>query len=106
MITEERILSISNSLCSSSRKSGPKLFNKVLNKTIGINNSNSDFSEKVIEVYYNLKVPEYYEHSLKNKDTKISSSGALISYSGKKTGRSPKDKRIVDSKYNEHIWYD
>ena len=106
MITEERILSISNSLCSSSRNCGPKLFNRVLNKTIGINNSNSDFSEKVIEVYYNLKVPEYYEFSLKNKDTKISSSGALISYSGKKTGRSPKDKRIVNSKYNEHIWYD
>ena len=42
-----------------------------------------------------MSVPEYYEHSLKEPGTMISSTGALISYSGKKTGRSPTDKRIV-----------
>ena len=108
-IFEKRILSISNSLKSTSRETGPKLYNKTLDKVVGgsYKNNNSDFSEKVIEIFYNLTVPEYYEHSLSNNTTKISSSGALISYSGKKTGRSPYDKRIVDSNnYNKYIWYD
>ncbi len=108
-IFEKRILSISNSLKSTSRETGPKLYNKTLDKVVGgsYKNNNSDFSEKIIEVFYNLTVPEYYEHSLSNNTTKISSSGALVSYSGKKTGRSPYDKRIVDSNnYNKYIWYD
>jgi len=108
-IFEKRILSISNSLKSTSRETGPKLYNKTLDKVVGgsYKNNNSDFSERIIEVFYNLTVPEYYEHSLSNNTTKISSSGALVSYSGKKTGRSPYDKRIVDSnKYNKYIWYD
>ena len=95
---EKRMLSISQSLKSTSRKTGPKIYNKYLNKVIGGSNRNdSDFSEKVINIHYNLTVPEYYEHSLLDKNTKITSSGALISYSGKKTGRSPLDKRIVFS---------
>ncbi len=103
---EKRILSVSNSLKSTSRSTGPKVFNKYLNKIIGgSNKNNSDFSDKVIEINYNLTIPEYYEHSLKNNTTKISSTGALISYSGKKTGRSPTDKRIVYSdKYNKYFW--
>ena len=102
------MISISQSLKSTSRSTGPKVYNKYLNKIIGGSNRNdSDFSEKVINIHYNLSVPEYYEHSLKDEDTKISSSGALISYSGKKTGRSPKDKRIVYSeKYNKYFWLD
>jgi phosphoenolpyruvate carboxykinase (ATP) len=105
---QERLLSISNSLKSTSRETGPKLSNKNIDNIIGgSKDNNSDFSEKVIEIFYNLTVPEYYEHSLNNENTRISSSGALISYSGKKTGRSPNDKRIVDSElYNKHIWYD
>ena len=103
---EKRMISISQSLKSTSRSTGPKVCNKYLNKIIGGSNRNdSDFSEKVINIHYNLSVPEYYEHSLKNKDAKISSSGALISYSGKKTGRSPNDKRIVFSdEYNKYYW--
>ena len=105
---EKRMISISQSLKSTSRSTGPKVCNKYLNKIIGGSNRNdSDFSDKVINIHYNLSVPEYYEHSLKNVDTKISSSGALISYSGKKTGRSPKDKRIVFSEnYNKYFWLD
>ena len=103
---EKRMISISQSLKSTSRSTGPKVCNKYLNKIIGGSNRNdSDFSEKVINIHYNLNVPEYYEHSLKDGDTKISSSGALISYSGKKTGRSPTDKRLVYSeKYNKYFW--
>lgn len=105
---EKRMISISQSLKSTSRSTGPKVLNNYLNKIVGGNNRNdSDFSEKVINIHYNLTVPEYYEHSLLDKDTKISSSGALISYSGKKTGRSPKDKRLVYSeKYNKYFWLD
>tara|TARA_A100001015_G_scaffold318196_1_gene437305 strand:+ start:985 stop:2685 length:1701 start_codon:yes stop_codon:yes gene_type:complete len=106
---EKRLLSISNSLKSTSRLTGPKVCNKYSKNIIGgsSKNNNSDFSEKIIEIFYNLTVPEYYEHSLTDSDTKIASSGALISYSGKKTGRSPTDKRIVDSSnFNQYIWYD
>ena len=36
-----------------------------------------------------------YEDAICNEGVIISSSGALINFSGKKTGRSPKDERIV-----------
>lgn len=42
-------------------------------------------------------MPVLYEEALTHEvGTVISSAGALCSYSGKKTGRSPKDKRIVE----------
>ena len=105
---EKRMISISLSLKSTSRNTGPRVSNKYLNKIVGGSNRNdSDFSEKIIEIFYNLTIPEYYEHSLIDSNTKITQSGALISYSGKKTGRSPKDKRIVYSdKYNKFFWID
>jgi ATP-dependent phosphoenolpyruvate carboxykinase len=38
--------------------------------------------------------------------TAVASSGALTAYSGKKTGRSPLDKRIVKESTSENdIWY-
>jgi phosphoenolpyruvate carboxykinase (ATP) len=107
-ILEKRLLSISQTLKSTSRSTGPRLFNKTLGKVVGgrKHSNESDFAEKVIEVFYNMSVPEYYEHSLKEPGTMISASGALISYSGKKTGRSPTDKRIVETdKYNDKIWW-
>ncbi len=48
----------------------------------------------------------YQEAMLREKGTIISSTGALVAISGEKTGRSPKDKRVVehpDSKNN--IWW-
>ena len=107
-ILEKRLLSISQTLKSTSRSTGPKLFNKSLGKVVGgrKHSNESDFSEKVIEVFYNMTVPEYYEHALGEEGTKITSTGALISYSGKKTGRSPTDKRIVETDlYNDDIWW-
>lgn len=48
------------------------------------------------KVYRNISIPRLYERGLRHeKGTKISNVGALITYSGEKTGRSPKDKRIV-----------
>ena len=65
---EKRMISISQSLKSTSRSTGPKVCNKYLNKIIGGSNSNdSDFSEKIINIHYNLSVPEYYEHSLNKR---------------------------------------
>lgn len=47
-----------------------------------------------------------YEEALTHElGTVISSNGALCSYSGKKTGRSPKDKRIVEEEETKQdIW--
>ncbi len=48
------------------------------------------------KIYRNLSVPKLYEMALKNeKGSIISDKGALLVYSGEKTGRSPKDRRIV-----------
>lgn len=47
-------------------------------------------------VLYNASVPALYEAALKHeRGSAITSTGALVAYSGKKTGRSPSDKRIV-----------
>lgn len=58
----------------------------------------------------NLSSSELYQHALEEQklphSTAISSTGALIVYSGKKTGRSPLDKRIVKEKETEkEIWW-
>ncbi|MBT8231287.1 MAG: phosphoenolpyruvate carboxykinase (ATP) [Saprospiraceae bacterium] len=50
----------------------------------------------VEDILRNSSVPVLYEIGLRNeKGTAISDTGALLVYSGEKTGRSPKDKRIV-----------
>lgn len=50
----------------------------------------------VKDILRNSSVPVLYEIGLRNeKGTAISNTGALLVYSGEKTGRSPKDKRIV-----------
>lgn len=55
---------------------------------------------------HNASVPTLYEDGLLEKKTALSSSGALMAYSGDKTGRSPKDKRIVDEETStNNIWW-
>ena len=50
----------------------------------------------VEEVHRNLPPSAFYEHAiLYEKDAHIAENGALVAYSGVKTGRSPKDKRVV-----------
>jgi phosphoenolpyruvate carboxykinase (ATP) len=55
----------------------------------------------------NLAPCRLYEEAIKREgDTRIASSGALVAYSGEKTGRSPKDKRIVKNAQSEKdIWW-
>ena len=110
LITDNILFSISNSLKSNSRTTGPRLYNKKFDKTI-IHNikklHNSDFATKILEVVYNISPAEYYEHALTEYNTKITDTGALVTYSGIKTGRSPLDKRIVSSEiHNKNIWYE
>ncbi|KAJ1922622.1 Protein kinase C-like 1 [Tieghemiomyces parasiticus] len=58
-------------------------------------------------IYRNLSVARLYEDALKYEPgTSLSASGALITCSGAKTGRSPKDKRIVEEEDTLHdIWW-
>ena len=98
---EKRLLSISMSLKSNSRENGPRLYNHKINKIINNNPDptiqyNSDFAKNVTEIIYNSTPAEYYEYTLKEHNTKLTKKGAIVAYSGAKTGRSPKDKRIVD----------
>jgi len=60
-----------------------------------------------VTIKRNPSVPVLYEEALRHEEgTVISSAGALVSYSGKKTGRSPKDKRIVDEPdSSSNIWW-
>ena len=55
------------------------------------------------EVYRNLSVPRLVEDSLLNKEGILTNTGALLVKTGKYTGRSPKDKFIVDSKATHNV---
>ncbi len=58
-------------------------------------------------VLVNLSTAALYEEAIRyDRGTCISSTGALVAYSGDKTGRSPKDKRIVRQPPSEDdIWW-
>ncbi|PRP73557.1 phosphoenolpyruvate carboxykinase [Planoprotostelium fungivorum] len=59
------------------------------------------------DVWRNPAPPVLYEHALRfEKGSAISSTGALICSSGARTGRSPRDKRIVKESTSEaDIWW-
>ncbi|MEE9404918.1 MAG: phosphoenolpyruvate carboxykinase (ATP) [Algisphaera sp.] len=58
-------------------------------------------------VHRNLSPAALYEQAIRYEEgTSIADSGALIAYSGDKTGRSPRDKRVVrDSASEQDIWW-
>jgi len=58
-------------------------------------------------VYRNLPIGELYEHAIRHeKEASIADNGALVAYSGAKTGRSPKDKHVVKHISSENdIWW-
>jgi phosphoenolpyruvate carboxykinase (ATP) len=62
------------------------------------------FVERIVR---NASPPVLYEAALQNeKGSAITSAGALVAMSGEKTGRSPKDKRIVDEdEVREDVWW-
>lgn len=62
--------------------------------------------ENVKEVYWNLTPAEYYEHAVRNGEAILTDKGALRVLTGQYTGRSPKDKYVVDeSSVHDDIWW-
>ncbi len=61
----------------------------------------------VTDVYRNLPPSSLYEEAIRHEaGTSISDTGCLIAYSGEKTGRSPKDKRVVRHAESENnVWW-
>jgi phosphoenolpyruvate carboxykinase (ATP) len=61
----------------------------------------------VSEIHRNLSPSKLYEHAIRHeKDASIAENSALVTYSGLKTGRSPKDKRVVKNAASENdIWW-
>src|SRR3954466_8238123 len=61
----------------------------------------------VAEIHRNLPPSVLYEHAIRyEKDASIAENGALVAYSGVKTGRSPKDKRVVKNPNSEaDVWW-
>jgi phosphoenolpyruvate carboxykinase (ATP) len=61
----------------------------------------------VAEVHRNLPPGALYEHAIRyERRASIADNGALVAYSGAKTGRSPKDKRVVKNAASEKdVWW-
>src|ERR1700741_1851448 len=59
------------------------------------------------EIHRNLPPSVLYEHAIRyEKEATIAENGCLVAYSGEKTGRSPKDKRIVKNPASEkEVWW-
>src|SRR4029077_11423594 len=66
-----------------------------------------DHGIAVAEIHHNLDPSALYEHAIRyEKDASIAKNGALVAYSGVKTGRSPKDKRVVKHPESEaNVWW-
>jgi phosphoenolpyruvate carboxykinase (ATP) len=67
----------------------------------------STYGIEVDDILRNAPPARLYEEALEHEEgTAIAESGALISYSGEKTGRSPEDKRIVEHPDStEEVWW-
>ncbi|URE24335.1 phosphoenolpyruvate carboxykinase [Musa troglodytarum] len=115
-----QLQSISASLASLTRETGPKLVkgdparkadtpkistvdHHYFTPTISV----SDSALKFTHVLYNLSPAELYEQAIKyEKGSFITSAGALATLSGAKTGRAPRDKRVVfDETTAEELWW-
>jgi phosphoenolpyruvate carboxykinase (ATP) len=66
-----------------------------------------DYDITVEEIHHNLPPSVLYEHAIRyEKEASIAENGALVAYSGTKTGRSPKDKRVVRHPESEaDVWW-
>ncbi|XP_058744551.1 phosphoenolpyruvate carboxykinase (ATP) 1-like [Vicia villosa] len=117
---KQQLESISASLASLTRETGPKVVkgdpalrsetqrvahvpHQRITPTIAV----SDSALKFTHVLYNLSPAELYEQAIKyEKGSFITSTGALATLSGAKTGRCPKDKRVVKDDLTENdLWW-
>src|SRR5262249_35809282 len=90
----------------------PRIFSSFLERVFAMNKTPAFFDPPphgltVAEVYRNLPPSSLYEHAIRfEKDASIAENGALVAYSGVKTGRSPKDKRVVVRPESKNdIWW-
>ncbi|GAA5877788.1 hypothetical protein JCM5296_000528 [Sporobolomyces johnsonii] len=68
--------------------------------------SEAGFDMQKIHLKRNAPIAQLYEDAIKYEGAVIAASGALINFSGKKTGRSPKDKRIVyEETSKDDVWW-
>jgi ATP-dependent phosphoenolpyruvate carboxykinase len=65
------------------------------------------YAPKDTHVWLHLAFAELYEQAIKfEKGSFITSTGALATMSGAKTGRSPKDKRVVNEETSkDDLWW-
>ncbi len=70
-------------------------------------NVNSHFNaESASSILKNLPVAELVEHAVKSGDN-LAANGALVAYTGKYTGRTPKDKHVVREPGSEaNVWWE
>jgi phosphoenolpyruvate carboxykinase (ATP) len=62
--------------------------------------------ETASEVLSNLPIAELVQHAVRDGDV-LAANGALVAYTGKYTGRTPKDKFVVrEPSSEEHIWWE
>ncbi|KAL4422882.1 hypothetical protein ABPG75_009079 [Micractinium tetrahymenae] len=117
-----RELSLSETLRSKARRAGPRVVRgepspyqpsspRVMDHS-GVSSSGfvkamSDAGLKPVVVYHNLSPAELYEKALQYEpSTHIVAGGALATVTGAKTGRSPRDKRIVREPDSQHdVWW-
>ncbi|XP_042509301.1 phosphoenolpyruvate carboxykinase (ATP) 1-like, partial [Macadamia integrifolia] len=85
----------------------PKAVSHVSDHQITLNFGTSDSALKFTHILYNLSPGELYEQAIKYEHGSfITSSGALATLSGAKTGRSPRDKRVVRDETTEgELWW-
>ncbi|KAL5731625.1 phosphoenolpyruvate carboxykinase (ATP) [Ranunculus cassubicifolius] len=117
---KQQLQSISASLASLTRETGPKLVKGDPSKKGGapkVSHAShhhieptftmSDSALKFTHILYNLSPGELYEQAIKYEHGSfITSSGALATLSGAKTGRSPRDKRVVKDETTENrLWW-
>ena len=89
--------------CSEPKKSAIAKMNSAVHPSFSL----SAHGLTVGEVWHNLPPSVLYEHAIRfEKDASIAENGALVAYSGIKTGRSPKDKRVVENPASKgDIWW-
>ncbi|XXG56752.1 hypothetical protein AAC387_Pa03g4085 [Persea americana] len=113
---KQQLQSISASLASLTRESGPNLVKgdpaskskeaQPFHCQASVLNA-SDSALKFTHILHNLSPAELYEQAIKYEHGSfITSSGALATLSGAKTGRSPRDKRVVKDQTTVHeLWW-
>jgi phosphoenolpyruvate carboxykinase (ATP) len=116
-LEQQQISSISETLKSAARSTGPKVVKTekkgdprqvVEGARVTFMSAMSDAGLKPTVVYHNLTPAELYEKALLYEPgSHLVSSGALATLSGAKTGRTPKDKRVVrEPSTEDDIWWD